>query len=208
MNSVTSSGRILRRLDRLVVLLTLLLLAAAGTALRVLPPEPAGISASPQPVALAGGRGAAPKMLVIPSIGVDADIVRIAVTPSGVLDPPADTRLAGWWNRSARAGASTGQTVITGHNVSHGTGVLDNLPKIAKNARVLIRTPDAQVGYQVTGKIELNAAQVARRAVKLFGQDRTRNRLVLVTCSDYRDGEWHKNTIVFARPVSASPLPD
>ena len=67
---------------------------------------------------------------------------------------------------------------------------------------MLVRTPRTRVEYRVTGKIVLNAEQVARRAVKLFGQDRPSNRLVLVTCADYRNGVWNKNTIVFAKPVS------
>ncbi len=197
-----NAGRVLRRLDRLVIFLTFALLAAAGAALTILPAEPAPNTAQPQSTTLGNRQGAKPKMLVIPSIGVNADIVRIEVTPDGVLDPPSDTQLVGWWQRSARAGASRGQTVMTGHNVSHGEGVMDDLHKLTDGNSVLVRTPRTRVEYRVTGKIVLNAEQVARRAVKLFGQDRPSNRLVLVTCADYRNGVWNKNTIVFAKPVS------
>lgn len=198
------AGRVLRRLDHLVILLTFALLAAAGAALVILPAEPAPNTSGQ--VSRVDRSGARPKMLVIPSIGVNADIVRIEVTPDGVLDPPSDTQLVGWWQRSAKAGASRGQTVMTGHNVSHGTGVMDDLHKLAKDDSVLVRTSRTRVEYRVTGKSVLNAQQVARRAVKLFGQDRPRNRLVLVTCADYRNGVWNKNTIVFAQPVSVRRL--
>ena len=198
------AGRVLRRLDHLVIVLTFALLLAAGAALVILPAEPAPHTSSP--ASLVDSVGARPKMLLIPSIGVNADIVRIEVTPDGVLDPPSDTQLVGWWQRSARAGASRGQTVMTGHNVSHGDGVMDDLHKLSEDDRVLVRTPRTRVEYRVTGKIVLNAQQVARRAVKLFGQDRAHNRLVLVTCADYRNGVWNKNTIVFARTVSVRQL--
>lgn len=145
--------------------------------------------------------GARPTRLLIPSIDLSADVINISVTPDGVLNPPDDLTLVGWWNESARAGASRGQTVLTGHSASNVDGVMDDLPKVQPGARVEVRTPRGKATYEVVGQVELNPRQLANQAVDLFGQDRLENRLVLVTCSDYRNGVWNKNTIVFAQPV-------
>lgn len=201
----------MRQLDRLLILLTGFLIGAASIGVVVLPGDTTTPSVVPrlgaaqaptsaQPLPNLPGRK--PVRLVIPSIDLDAQVVRIQLSPDGVLNPPDDLTLVGWWDGSARAGATRGQTVLTGHSASRVKGVMDDLPKVLPGARVVVRTPKSRERYEVTGLEELNHRQLARRAVELFGQDRDDNRLVLVTCSDYRNGVWNKNTIVYAEPVS------
>lgn len=196
------------RLDRLLVLLTAALIAAAAVIAAVSPAAttatpPAATGTSTQGTSSgAPSPGLRPLQLQIPSIDVDADIVLIDVNDEGVLNPPDDLSIVGWWRKSARAGATEGQTVITGHSAAQVEGVLDNLPEAQNGARVIIKTAKrGTVEYVVTGQVELNHKQLADQAVELFGQDRDVNRLVLVTCSDYRNGVWNKNTIVFAQPI-------
>ena len=43
-----------------------------------------------------------PLRVVAHTIGLDAHVVPVAVSPEGVLDPPDDYRLVGWWRGSAR----------------------------------------------------------------------------------------------------------
>lgn len=206
---------VIKRLDRLLILLTGFLIGAATVGVAVLP----GDTATPLTVPRLGpataptssgvvdtepvrkGPGQRPVRLQIPSIDMSAEVVRIEVTPDGVLNPPDDLALVGWWRQSARAGAAQGQTVLTGHSASSVAGVMDDLPDVVEGAKVSIRTPKGRINYEVTGSVELNHRQLADQAQDLFGQDRPDNRLVMVTCSDYRNGVWNKNTIVFAEPV-------
>src|SRR5690349_24632386 len=67
-------------------------------------------------------RPAVPELLLVPSIDLKAPIVPISVDANRVLTPPADVHEVGWWRRSAKPGAATGQTLITGHTVHTGGG--------------------------------------------------------------------------------------
>ena len=62
-------------------------------------PEPAAPDLTSQRLLPSG----APRKLVIPEKGVDAEVVPIAVK-DGVLDPPQDFREVGWWEGSSIAG--------------------------------------------------------------------------------------------------------
>ena len=190
--------RMLSRLEGLLDLLVVTLISLAAAAMIVLP---SGEAAAGPALAPIGGAGSKITGLDIPSLKVAAPVVPIEVTPAGVLDPPKDIEEVGWWKRSARAGAGQGQMVVTGHNASRDDGVFDNLHKARKGALVVAHTPRGDVRYRVTSKVELTHKQLADRAVKLFGQDRKQHRLVMITCSDYRNGVWNKNFIVFASPA-------
>lgn len=208
--------RIIRQFDTLLISVTGLLLAVAAVGAVFLPTEtPTGRSATPawanpSPIAQKqaspkNSPGRWPRELRVPSIGITAPIRDIEVTPQGVLDPPRDLSLVGWWKRSAKAGATRGQTVVTGHSASSAKGVMDDLPKVQNGAKVLVETPRSTVEYIVTHQVELNQEELAAAAEDLFGQDRRDNRLVMVTCSDYRNGVWNQNVIVFANPVKVTP---
>ena len=67
---------------------------------------------------------AKPLRLIAPEIGLRAPILPIEIAPDGVLSPPSDVHDVGWWQRSAKPGATTGQTLITGHTVHTGGGVI------------------------------------------------------------------------------------
>lgn len=161
-------------------------------------PRPA---AAPSPVArVAPGE---PVRLVIPAIDVRARVVPIEMNRKGVLHPPDDVDRVGWWRRSAQPGAAEGQTMLTGHTVSSGGGVMDELGTLTRGDRVTVRTSEGRHVYRTTKVFDYTRAQVARNAHALFGQDRQHGRLVLVTCTDW-DGEvYRSNTIVFAEPVRA-----
>ena len=75
-----------------------------------------------------------PRMLIVPEIKLRAPIIPIEVTPDGVLNPPEDVDEVGWWKRSARPGATSGQTVVTGHTVHTGGGVMNRLGDLRPGA--------------------------------------------------------------------------
>lgn len=139
--------------------------------------------------------------LIVPDIGLAAPVIDIEMDMAGVLSPPADTDIVGWWQRSAEPGARLGQTVITGHTVHSGGGVMNRLGEMQAGDEVHVRDEGRVVDYRVTDVQTLSTAEVADYAVPLFGQDREEGRLVLVTCTDWVDGDYLSNIIVVADPI-------
>ncbi|KQT89337.1 hypothetical protein ASG49_16290 [Marmoricola sp. Leaf446] len=144
---------------------------------------------------------AKPTRLVVPALGVRAPITPIEVSPSGVLDPPADVDVVGWWKRSVRPGATRGQTVLTGHTVHTGGGVLDRLGELRPGQVVRVVTPRGAMVYRTTRVVTLSKAELAERSKALFGQDRRQTRLVLITCTDWNGTDFESNVVAFARPL-------
>ena len=142
-----------------------------------------------------------PDEVLVPSLKIEASMVPIELASDGVLTPPADTDIIGWWDGSAEPGSGKGQTVVTGHTVSTGGGVLNDLPKIDVGAVVQVRDEGKVYDYRATGVFKLTKEEVADAAQSLFGQDGGTGRLVLVTCTDYKDGDYESNVIVWAEPI-------
>ncbi|HEU4512288.1 MAG TPA: class F sortase, partial [Nocardioidaceae bacterium] len=67
-----------------------------------------------------------PRRVVVPRLGVDAPVVGIDA-PGGVLLPPDDPQVLGWWRSGAKPGARYGSALVTGHTVSSGGGAFDDL---------------------------------------------------------------------------------
>jgi LPXTG-site transpeptidase (sortase) family protein len=160
-------------------------------------PLPDSKAEEPPAYVVSPGRDA----LIVPSIGLEAPIIPIELTPAGVLSPPADTDIVGWWKRSAQPGARKGQTVVTGHTVHAGGGVMNRLGDVGPGDVVKIRDEDHLVNYRVTKAFVYSKAELAAHADDLFAQDRRKGRLVLVTCTDWVRGDYLSNIIVFAMPV-------
>lgn len=160
-------------------------------------PLPDSKAEDPPAYVLSPGRDA----LIVPSIGLEAPIIPIELTPAGVLSPPADTDIVGWWKRSAQPGAAKGQTVVTGHTVHSGGGVMNELGDVERGDVVRIRDEGRLISYRVTKAFVYSRAELAANAHDLFAQDRRKGRLVLVTCTDWVNGDYLSNIIVFATPV-------
>ena len=143
---------------------------------------------------------AQPVRLVVPALDLRSRVVPIEVDTSGVLYPPDDVEVTGWWKRSAEPGANRGQTVLTGHTVSTGGGVMDRLHELDPGDRVRVRTPKGVVRYETTRVRTYSRAELADHARRLFGQKRAA-RLVLITCTDWDGAHYQSNTVAFARPV-------
>lgn len=147
------------------------------------------------------GRPSNPELLIIPDIGVRARVVPIEIASTGVLSPPDVVKEVGWWKRSARPGATSGQTLITGHTVHTGGGSMDRLGEVRPGALIRIRTPRGTVDYEATKVFVYTREKVAEHADELFSQKRRRNRLVLVTCTGWTGHDYTSNVIVFADPL-------
>jgi len=172
------------------------LLAAAGLVL----PSPEAEAAP-----AAGYRNLAapakPVRLVVPSLKIRAPILPIEVNAQQVLDPPRNPRDVGWWQRSARPGAKKGQTVLTGHTVHTGGGVMDDLGKLHKGQLVKVVTPKGAMEYRTTKVVTWSKDELTKHAVDIFAQERRDLRLVLITCSGWTGSYYTSNVVVFAKPL-------
>jgi LPXTG-site transpeptidase (sortase) family protein len=141
----------------------------------------------------------APRRLLVPSLGVDAPVVPIEA-PGGVLTPPADPQVLGWWAAGAKPGARTGSALVTGHTVHSGGGAMDDLERLARGDRVWMRTDRGRIGYDVRSVVVLGKGELAEQAEQLFSQE-VPGRLVLITCEDWNGVEYLSNVVVTATPV-------
>jgi len=142
-----------------------------------------------------------PELLIVPEIALRAPIVPIEIRSDGVLDPPSDVHEVGWWKRSAKPGSPSGQTLVTGHTVHTGGGVMNELGDLRPGALVQIKTPLGTVDYETTKVFVYTRAEVAEHKQQLFSQKRSSNRLVLVTCTGWTGHDYTSNIIVFAEPL-------
>ncbi len=179
-----------RSTDRFSPLLALIALVGVAAVLAFLRPD-----AEPARAAVAA---AAPVRLVVPKLDLRASVVPIEVEPSGVLHPPDDVHEVGWWKRSARPGADKGPTLLTGHTVSSGGGVMDRLGKLEPGDTVVVRTKAGRVAYEATDVRVLSRRELAQRRHELFGHGGPA-RLVLVTCTDWDGHVYESNVVVTAK---------
>lgn len=157
--------------------------------------------ATAAPAAVAVPADGPPDALKVPAIDLDAPLDPIEVDTAGVLTPPSDVTRVGWWKRSAQPGARRGQTLLTGHAVRSGNGVMDRLAEVRAGDLVQVVDGERVVDYRATRTVTLSKAQVAARAPQLFGQGRRDGRLVLVSCTDWDGEDYRANVVVFAEPV-------
>jgi sortase (surface protein transpeptidase) len=194
-----------RALPWFVAPLAILTVFGFGTAIVYMPPIPRVVTSSVGPTIGSIGE---PVRLVVPSIDVDAPVVPIEMDrTTRVLSPPADVKEVGWWTRSAQPGADAGQSLITGHSVRLGDGVMDRLGDVRRGATVQVfaaKKAGAQpkvASYLVERVFVYTRDQVAEHSEDLFGQGHHPRRLVLVTCTDWDGEEYRSNIIVYAQPA-------
>lgn len=191
-------------LDRVLGGLALVALFLAGFGLAMPSGEAGG---SPQAQFQRLSAPSTPVQLRVPSAGLRADVVPIGLPADGVLDPPSDPDLVGWWKGSRRPGAATGQTVLTGHTVHTGGGAMDRLGDAKRGARAVVVTDEGRVVYRITKVEVLSKAELAEQAVELFSQDRGDNRLVLITCTGWNGTEFEENVVVHADQLGVRTEP-
>ena len=142
-----------------------------------------------------------PARLVIPAIDVDATVIPL-VSEGDDLEPPADVTKVGWWAAGAEPGSAKGAAVFVGHTVHAGGGVFDDLADVEVGDAIRVRTGVGWVRYRVSEVRKYSRKEIDKNAERLFGQSGP-GRLVLVTCSGYRLGTYHGNTVVTASPVAS-----
>lgn len=148
---------------------------------------------------------APPEVVEIPGLGVEAEVLAVALGKDRTLLPPRNPHRVGWWSGSAAPGFLRGGTVIAGHTVHTGGGAFDRLGRLKRGSVVDVRTATGEMRYRVNRVATYDKTDLAKAAPQLFGQD-VDARLVLVTCDDWNGEVYLSNVVVIATPVRATPL--
>lgn len=144
-----------------------------------------------------------PTRLVIPSIGVDANVQSVGMwwrDPSQIGIPTNFTDVA-WYNGGPKPG-EPGSAVIDGHldGKSVKEAVFFNLDKLKPGDLVEVTGSDGKtIQFKVTNTklYDYNAA-----TNDIFDPDPAHTRLILITCGgDYVGGQYDKRVVVFTELV-------
>ncbi|MFI6831862.1 class F sortase [Kribbella sp. NPDC050241] len=140
-----------------------------------------------------------PSRILLPQLALSARVIPIAAE-AGVLTPPSNPRVVGWWSGGARPGDLLGSAVMTAHTVHTGGGAFDDLDQLRPGAIATVITSTGRITYVVTSVTNYPKRSLAKHAAELFDHN-TQGRLVLVTCEDWNGTAYLSNTVVIAKPV-------
>ena len=169
---------------------------AAATVL----PAPTGpIAAAPRPGSAQVPR---PVALTIPAIGVQTALIDLGLTPSGALQVPSSTSVAGWYTGSPRPGA-VGSAVIAGHIDSRvGPGVFLRLSQLRRGDRVYVRRADRTLAVFTVTAVRMYAKDDFP-PLAVYGPTPDPE-LRLITCGGVFDaglGSYLSNIVVYATEI-------
>lgn len=138
----------------------------------------------------------------LPTLGVDSTLVDLDVGADGVLQPPADPDVAGWYRRGAAPGEQ-GPAVIAGHvDSQEGPAVFSRLDRLAPGDPVEVARSDGKAfDYRVVS-VERHAKAAFPTAL-VYGPA-PGPVLRLVTCGgvfDPRSHHYRDNVVVTAVPA-------
>lgn len=183
----------------------LVLASACGANGSPEPSQPSLLAAPPSTSATPGTlaqKVAEPSRIRIPSIGVDARIVKVGLKANGDMETPrarekpSDPLLAGWYKLARRPGEN-GPAVIVGHvDGRQGGDVFVNLHKLKKGAKVTVLDSAKHPVQFVVKRLEhtLKTEVDWERILKTKGST-----LWLFTCGgpfDHSTGHYQENLII------------
>jgi LPXTG-site transpeptidase (sortase) family protein len=155
-----------------------------------------------EPTAMHSGGIEGPYVVRIPRIGVDTHVVPIRSNEEGILEPPRNTSVAGWWSGGAAPGEAQGSAVLVGHAIRNkGGGVFDDLGDLRRGDAIEVDGAHSTLTYRVQSNDVLSKDDLARNAEQIFDQTGT-GRLVVITCGDFDGTVWRSNIVIIAAPVS------
>ena len=134
-----------------------------------------------------------PERLKIATIGLDARIESLGLTPEGNIDVPRDAGDAGWYELGPRPG-SPGDAVIVGHLDSQaGPAVFWRLARVCPGDRVVVVYGD---GVQVDFRVQRLASYDVGRPPPDLSSPHGPARLTLITCSGSWNGSTYRNRLL------------
>lgn len=127
-------------------------------------------------------------------------VVSVGADEAAALEIPGDLNTLGWWQDGAEPGSPEGFVVITGHATRDGTAAANAWWDAEPGDRVVIETENGTATYRVTSRQTYATQEVP--LARWFPADKPTGPagLALITCTDYRDGEWRSNLVVEAVP--------
>ena len=128
--------------------------------------------------------------LKIPTIGVNAIIENVGLTPDGAMDIPKSQEEVGWFEPGARPG-DIGSAVIAGHYGAK-TSVFNNLHRLLKGDIIFVEDDKVKVISFVVR--ESRSYNLNADASIVFGSDDGKPHLNLITC----EGIWDKATKTYS----------
>lgn len=190
-------------------ILLALALACASAANKVDPPSPRALVTpfqdqpapqSPPPLP-APAVAIHPSRIVIPAIGVDAQVINLELEPDGTLEVPSDFSQVGWWTGGWAPGAY-GPAVLAGHvDSTRGPAVFFNLKKLNAGDVVEVSDADGTTVRFVVDKLERYAKTALPTDAVYGGQQPTAPALRLITCGgafDRATGHYVDNVVAYA----------
>jgi sortase (surface protein transpeptidase) len=140
--------------------------------------------------------------LRVPSIGVDAPVVPVGLTPIGEMELPPASQV-GWYRLGPRPGA-LGSAVLAAHIDFGGqAGAFYALPALQLGAEVVVtEPPGVERRFVVTTREQIAKTEID--LARYFTRDGPA-RLVLITCGGVFDtgaGHYADNIVVTAVPAA------
>lgn len=156
-------------------------------------------SPTPKPVAERVTKtGVAPERIEIPSIGVDATVVDLAIGP-GDPEVPEAWEDAGWYTATRKPG-EIGPSVVAGHiDSKSGPAVFFRLDELSSGDEIIVHGADGESRTFVVS----DSGQYPKENLpdEVFGFGERRAELRLITCGgtfDRSDGHYEDNLVVYA----------
>lgn len=146
----------------------------------------------------------APAEVMVPDLGITADVQAVGVQDDGSMVIPASVSTVGWYRYGPAPGSPVGNAVLAGHvdTAEQGLGAFARLREVEVGSRVtVVDESGGELHYEVVGKETTTKEALPVEDVFARGGDHV---LVLVTCGgpfqpelrSYRD-----NVVVTAVPV-------
>jgi len=167
--------------------------------LRVPPSTVAVAPAAPHTLRAPPGN-AKPVRIDVPTLGVSAPVVPVAVRGDGELTVPEDPRVVGWW---AAGGGPDATLVLDGHvdTAAAGPGALFHLRDLPPGAAIGLATSDSGVlTYTVTAVRTYPKAELPPDVFRPAAAPR----LVIVTCGGHFNRttrQYIDNIVAYAEPA-------
>jgi sortase (surface protein transpeptidase) len=150
-------------------------------------------------------RVADPTHIMIPDIGVDADVVPLGLQPDGSLEVPKDFSKAGWYQSGPEPGEPGPATIIGHFDSPRAPAVFFRLRDLTPGNVILVETADGEgVWFEVDRVQEYPKSAFPTAAV--YGPTASPE-LRLITCGGTFDRSVHSyrdNVIVFATFIAVT----
>jgi hypothetical protein len=128
-------------------------------------------------------------------------VVSVGSDAAANLEIPGDINTLGWWRDGAEPGAAEGFVVITGHATRDGRAAANLWWSAEPGDTIVLETEQGSITYRVVSRKTYDVSEVP--LARWFPADGPSGppALALITCADYRDGDWQANTVVDAVPA-------